>query len=260
MISRANVVCAVIVTFAIPLAAQAQAGVNAASDPTDRELATLRLLGVPVTALGPVSLPMPASRNHNYFIGRLQTGYREGPSGDKMPAIAGGIDFQYRGGSIIGVTAGYQRRDCGTVGAGCGGHSMFGVKSQINLVTGGSLFAGLLRDNTATNTLGTEIEFDYSPNIADGVNACAINLGLPLYVAKRRQRPRLVGYLTPGIIWDFNCGTSGPPSRNTWKTDFGFALQQVGNRSLDIYFGMQKLFRGKTGFQTGVSFSYVRLP
>ena len=240
-----------VIASAIPVAAHAQ---------TDGELARLRLLGVASTALGPISLPMPASRNHNYFIARLQSGFREGPSGDQMPAFAGGIDFQYRGGSTIGITGGYQRRDCGTVGAGCGGHAMFGIKSQINLVTGGSLFAGLLKDNTATNTLGTEIEFDYSPKVANDINACAINLGLPLYVAKRRQRPRVVGYLSPGIIWDFNCGSSGPPSRNTWKTDFGFALQQVGNRSLDIYLGMQKLFRGKTGFQTGVSFTYVRLP
>jgi hypothetical protein len=227
---------------------------------TDSELARLRLLGVPVTALGPLSLPMPASRNHNYFIGRLQSGFREGPSGDQMPAFAAGVDFQYRGGSIIGITGGYQRRDCGTIGSGCGGHAMFGVRSQINLVTGGSLFAGLLRDNSATNTLGTEIEFDYSPNVAGDLNACAVDLGLPLSVAKRRQRPRLVGYVTPGVIWDFNCGSSGPPAHNTWKTDFGLALQQVGNRSFDIYFGMQKLYRAKTGFQTGLSFTYVRLP
>jgi hypothetical protein len=235
----------------LPCAAHAQ---------TDSELARLRLLGVPVTALGPLSLPMPASRNHSYFIGRLQSGFREGPSGDQMPAFAAGVDFQYRGGSILGVTGGFQRRDCGTLGSGCGGHAMFGIRSQINLVTGGSLFAGLLRDNSATNTLGTEIEFDYAPKVAGDMNACAIDLGLPLSVAKRRQRPRLVGYVTPGIIWDFNCGSSGPPSRNTWKTDFGLALQQVGNRSFDIYFGMQKLYRGKTGFQTGLSFTYVRLP
>jgi len=227
---------------------------------TDAELARLRLLGVPITALGPLSLPMPASRNHNYFIGRLQSGFREGPSGTEMPAFAAGVDFQYRGGSIIGVTGGYQRRDCGTLGSGCGGHAMFGVRSQINLVTGGSIFAGLLHDNSATSTLGTELEFDYSPNIADGIHGCAIGMGLPFSVAKRRQRPRLVGYVSPGIIWDFNCGSSGPPSRDTWKTDFGLALQQVGNRSFDIYFGMQKLFRGKTGFQTGLSFTYVRLP
>ncbi len=241
-----------VAALAFPIAARGQA--------TDEELARLRLLGVPMTALGPISLPMPASRNHNYFIGRLQSGFRKGPSGDRMPAVAAGIDLQYRGGSVFGVTGGYQKRDCGTLGSGCGGHAMFGARSQINLMTGGSIFAGLLRDNSATSTLGTEIEFDYSPSVADGLNACAVGFGLPFSIAKRRQRPRLVAFVSPGVIWDFNCGSSGPPSRNTWKTDFGLALQQVGNRSFDIYFGMQKLYRGKTGFQTGLSFTYVRLP
>ena len=242
----------VVLATAIPAFAHAQA--------TDAELATLRLLGVPNTALPPVSLPMPASRNHNYYIGRLQTGYRKGPSGEAMPSFAAGIDLQYRGGSTIGITGGLQRRDCGIAGTECGSHALFGVRSQINLMTGGSIFAGLLRDNSATSTFGTELGFGYAPKVSGDINACAIDFGLPLSVAKRRQRPRLVGYLSPGIIWDFNCGSSGPPSTKTYKTDFGLALQQVGNRSFDIYFGMQKLFRGRTGFQTGLSFSYVRLP
>jgi len=227
---------------------------------TESEIALLRLLGVPGTALPPVSLPMPASRNHNYFSGRFQVGYRKGPSGDAMPAFAGGIDFQYRGGSTIGVTGGYQRRDCGIAGTTCGSHAMFGIKSQINLTTGGSIFAGLLHDNSATSTLGTEFGFGYAPRVSGKVNACAIDFGVPFSVAKRRQRPRLVAYLSPGIIWDFNCGSGGPPSTKTYRTDFGLALQQVGNRSFDIYFGMQKLFRGRSGFQTGISLSYVRLP
>src|SRR5678815_5822144 len=137
MISRAKLCTAAIILVA-PLASGAQT--------SDRDLAVLRLLGIPVAALPPISLPMPASRNHNYFIGKLQAGYRKGPSGDAMPAFAAGLDFQYRGGSTIGVTAGYQKRDCGTVGAGCGGHALIGVRSQINLMTGGSIFAGLLKD------------------------------------------------------------------------------------------------------------------
>jgi len=251
MISRAKL-CTAAIILAAPLASGAQT--------SDRDLAVLRLLGVPVAALPPISLPMPASRNHNYFFGRLQAGYRKGPSGDAMPAFAGGLDFQYRGGSTIGFTGGYQKRDCGTVGTSCGGHALFGVRSQINLVTGGSIFAGLLKDNSATSTLGTEFGFGYAPKVAGNLNACAIDMGIPLSVAKRRQRPRLVAYVSPGVVWDFNCGSSGPPAHNTWKTDFGIALQQVGNRSLDIYFGMQKLYRAKTGFQTGLSFTYVRLP
>lgn len=243
---------AVAAALAVPCGVEAQA--------TDWELSVLRLLAVPSTALPPISLPMPASRNHNYFIGRLQTGIRKGPGGEAMPAIGGGIDFQYRGGSIIGATVGYQKRDCGIEGAGCSGHAMFGVRSQINLMTGGSIFAGLLKDNSATSTLGTEIGFGYAPKVSGDMNACAIDVGVPFSVAKRRQRPRLVGYVTPGLIWDFNCGSSGPKSRKSYKTDFGLALQQVGNRSIDFYFGMQKIYRAKTGFQTGLSFTYVRLP
>jgi len=252
MISRSIISVAAAVILVLPSASGAQT--------SDGDLAVLRLLGVPVTALPPMSLQMPASRNHNYLFGRLQAGYRKGPSGDAMPAYAAGLDFQYRGGSVIGVTAGYQKRDCGTIGTGCGGHALFGLRSQINLMTGGSIFAGLLKDNTATSTLGTEIGIGYAPKVADDLNACSIDIGVPLSVAKRRQRPRLVAYVSPGVIWDFNCGSSGPPAHNTWKTDFGIALQQVGNRSLDIYFGMQKLYRAKTGFQTGLTFTYVRLP
>ena len=137
---------------------------------SDAELAALRLLSVPVTALPPIALPMPASRNHSYFIGRLQAGVRKGPGGEAMPAIAGGIDFQYRGGSVIGATVGYQKRDCGIVGGDCGGHSMFGVRSQIGLMTGGSIFAGLLNDNSATSTLGTE--FGFASAVASPPDQC----------------------------------------------------------------------------------------
>ena len=227
---------------------------------SDADLAALRLLSVPVTALPPIALPMPASRNHNYFIGRLQAGVRKGPGGEAMPAVAGGIDFQYRGGSVIGATVGYQKRDCGILGGDCGGHAMFGVRSQIGLMTGGSIFAGLLNDNSATSTLGTEFGFGYSPKVSGDMNACAIDFGIPFSVAKRRQRPRLVAFVSPGIIWDFTCGSGGPKSRKSYKTDFGLALQQVGNRSIDFYFGMQKIYRAKTGFQTGLSMTVVRLP
>ena len=230
------------------------------SQATGTEIALLRLLGVPNTALPPVSLPMPASRNHNYFIGRLQTGYRKGPSGRAMPAVAAGVDLQYRGGSTIGITGGYQKRDCGIEGTDCGGHPMFGIKSQINLETGGSVFAGILGDNTVTSTLGTEIGFGYAPKVSGSTGACAIDFGVPFSVAKRRQRPRVVAFVSPGIIWDFNCGGKGPGVGKNYKTDFGLALQQVGNRSFDIYLGMQKIYRARTGFQTGITFSYVRLP
>jgi hypothetical protein len=232
----------------------------AGAQASDANLSVLRLLSVPVTALPPIALPMPASRNHSYWIGRLQTGMRRGPGGDAIPAIGGGVDFQYRGGSIIGATVGYQKRDCGIVGTDCGGHAMFGVRSQIGLVTGGSIFAGLLNDNSATSTLGTEFGFGYSPKVSGDMNACAIDFGIPFSVAKRRQRPRLVAFVSPGAIWEYTSGSGGPTSRKSYKTDFGLALQQVGNRSIDIYLGMQKIFRAETGFQTGLSLTIVRLP
>ncbi len=236
----------------IPAVGRAQA--------SDQEIEVIRLLSVPLTALPPLSLPMPASRNHSYWIGRLQAGYRKTPSGYAVPAGALGLDRQIKGGSVFGVTGGYQKRDCKIPGSECGGHTLFGARAQINIVTGGTMFANLLRDNTATSTLGAEFGFGYAPKVVGDMNACALNFGLPFSVAKRRQRPRLVGYVTPGVVWDFSCGSKGPDTRKSYYTDFGVALQQVGNRSFDIYFGMQKVYRARTGFQTGVSFSYVRLP
>ena len=227
----------------------------------DTDIELLRLLGVPHTALGPISLPMPASRNHSYLIGRLQSGYRHGPGGNALPAVGVGVDYQYRGGSIIGLTGGWQKRDCSLVSDNCGGHAMFGARTQINLMTGGSLFASLLRDNTVTSTLGLEANFGYAPKVIGDINGCVLDWGVPFSVAKRRQRPRIVAYVSPGMIWDFSCGgDSGPPTKKSYRTDFGFALQQVGNRSFDIYLGMQQIWRRKVGFQTGGSFTYVRLP
>jgi hypothetical protein len=228
---------------------------------TQTQVELLRLIGVPHTALGPISLPMPASRNHSYLIGRLQTGYRHGPERGAMPAVGAGLDYQYRGGSIVGLTGGWQKRDCTLVTENCGGHAMFGARTQINLMTGGSFFAGFLRDNTVTSTLGLEANFGYAPKVVGDINACVIDWGVPFSVAKRRQRPRIVAYVSPGMTWDFSCGGgSGPPTKKSYRTDFGFALQQVGNRSLDIYFGLQQVWRRRVGLQTGVSFTYVRLP
>lgn len=248
-----NRILATVIAALLPTAVHAQA--------TQTEIELLRLISVPHTALSPLSLPMAASRNHNYLIGRLQTGYRKGPGGAAMPAVGAGIDLQYRGGSLLGITGGWQKRDCDIAGASCGGHAMFGARTQINLVTGGSLFASLLRDNTTTSTLGLEMNFGYARKVIGDTNACAFDFGVPFSVSKRRQRPRIVGYVSPGMMWDWGCGgVRGAPKRKTYRTDFGLALQQVGNRSLDVYFGMQKLWKRNVGLQTGLSFTYVRLP
>ena len=102
-----------------PLRAHAQA--------TDEDLELLRLLATPITALPPLPLQMPASRNHSYIIVRLQSGFRDGPSGKQMHATAVGIDYQILGGSVVGLTGGFQNRDCGISGVECGSHPLFGA-------------------------------------------------------------------------------------------------------------------------------------
>lgn len=239
--------------FASPVSAQSAA--------SERDIQLLRLMGTPIGALSPIALPMPASRNHNYFIGRFQTGQRRSSGGTNLAAAAVGVDLQYRGGSIYGLTAGYQERECRFAqGQSCGGHALFGARAQVNLITGGSTMARMLRDNSTTSTFGTEIGFGYAPNVTDGMNACTIDFGLPFSVAKRRQRPRFVTYITPGMVWDMSCRSGGPPTKKSYFTGFGIGLQQVGNRSLDVYLGMQKVFRPGVGNQLGISVTYVRLP
>jgi hypothetical protein len=227
---------------------------------SDRDVEILRLLATPFGALPPTSLPMAASRNHNYWQGRIQGGYRTGPNDENLSSIGGGIDLQYRGGSVFGLTAGYQKRNC-TVNVDCeSGHMMYGARAKVGLVTGGSTMAGLLHDNSTTSTFGTEIGFGYAPNVAPDVSACTLDFGIPYSIAKRRQRPRFVTYITPGMVWDIKCGSDGPGTKKSYFTGFGLGLQQVGNRSLDIYLGVQKIYRAQAGTQFGVSITYVRLP
>ena len=137
---------------------------------------------------------------------------------------------------------------------------MFGARAQVNLMTGGAAMAGLLHDNSTTSTVGTEFGLGYAPSVQPGLNACTIDFGIPFSVAKRRQRPRIVAFMKPGVVYNFSCGGSGPSGGKSYFTDFGIGLQQVGNRSFDIYLGMQKMFRERTGLQAGLTFTYVRLP
>ena len=60
---------------------------------SDGDLAALRLVSVPATALPPISLPMPASRNHSYVIGRLQTGYRKARAEKRSPQLPVELTF-----------------------------------------------------------------------------------------------------------------------------------------------------------------------
>ena len=242
--------CALIILIA-PARALAQA--------SDDLIQILRLESTPIGALPPIALPMPASRNHDYWGVRLQGGHREGRNGSDLGAIAAGIDFQYRGGSVVGITGGYQQRDCDMAGPSCGRHALYGVRTRINLITGGPTIGALFGDKNATSTLGGELGFGFAPNVLPDINSCTIDMGMPLSVSML-QRIRVVSYVTPGVAWDIGCGSQGPPTRTSWLTGFGLGIQQLGNRSTDVFVGMQKIFRGDTGYQIGISVTYVWLP
>ncbi|MDP9176060.1 MAG: hypothetical protein M3O61_00100 [Gemmatimonadota bacterium] len=239
----------------IVLMAPARAHTQASDD----VLQILRLESTPIGALPPIALPMPASRNHDYWGVRLQAGQRVGRGAADLGTLAAGIDFQYRGGSIVGITGGYQKRDCDLAGPDCGAHALFGLRSRINLITGGPTIGALFGDKNATSTLGGEMGFGFAPNMLPDMNACTIDLGMPLSVSML-QRVRVVSYITPGFAWDFSCGSRGPPAHGSWLTGFGLGIQQFGNRSTDIFVGVQKIFRGGTGYQFGIAVTYVRLP
>jgi sugar phosphate isomerase/epimerase len=68
---------------------------------TQKEQELLLLEATPVGALPPIALPMPASRNHNYWGIRLQVGNREAASESHLPAFAAGLDLQYRAGEAL---------------------------------------------------------------------------------------------------------------------------------------------------------------
>ena len=231
-------------------------GARAQASHDEQEL--LLLEATPLGALPPIPLPMPASRNHNYWGFRLQGGDREAATEAHLTAFAAGLDFQYRGGSVLGVTGGYQKRDCTVLGSKCGGHSLFGVRSRINVITGGQAIGSLLHDYSSTTTLGGELGFGYAPGVLPGVNACTVDVGMPVTVSSG-QRLRIATFFTPGLMWDMNCSGPESPSRRVWVTGFGFGLQQLRSRGLDVYLGAQKIFRRDAGYQVGVSVTYVLL-
>jgi hypothetical protein len=248
------------VSIGVLLFAGALAAPHAACAQATQSLPVLTVEATPIGALPPIALPMPASRDHNYWGLRLQIGQRRERGPEDLLAVAAGIDYQVRGGSIFGVTGGYQsRQNCQAATSDCGGHSLFGARARFNIMTGGSAIAGLLRDDAATSTLGTEVGFGYAPNVTAGVNACAFDVGVPLSIAML-ERIRLVTFVTPGVVWDIDCGSANTPSLRSYLLGFGLGLQQLGFRGLDVHVGMQRIFRGTTGVQFGVSVTWVRLP
>jgi len=203
---------------------------------------------------------MPASRDDNYWGVRLQVGQRRERGPEDLLAIAGGIDYQVRGGSIFGLTGGYQwRQNCQASINDCGGHSLFGARARFNFMTGGPTIAGLIGDDAATTTLGTEIGLGYAPSVSPGVNACTVDLGVPLSIAML-ERLHLVTFVTPGVVWDVDCSSEDTPRSRSFLIGFGVGIQQLGFRGLDVHVGAQRMFRGTTGMQFGVSVSWVRLP
>jgi hypothetical protein len=202
---------------------------------------------------------MPASRNHSYWVGRLQAGTQWDVPGN-LAAYAGGVDFQWRGGSTLGVTAGYQDGNCEGAIAGCSGHALFGARARVNLLTGGPTVAALVGDNGATTTLGAELGYGYAPNAVGGHKACAFDVGMPISVALF-QRIRVLSFFTPGIAWDVRCISDGSPGigASTFAAA-GLGIQQLWHPGLDVSFGIQKIFRSEGGIQLGVTVTFVNLP
>lgn len=229
-----------------------------AQDPGDLHLR--RLLAVPIGALPPMGMLMPASRNHNYFVGHLQGGIQREQVAGGTSNVAAGIDFQWRGGSTVGVTGGYQFADCAPGIAGCNSHAMFGARARVNVITGGPTVAALLGDNGATTTLGGELGLGYAPNAVAGRNACAIDVGMPISVALF-QRVRMLSFFTPGVAWDVRCPRAG--SDGAAASPFlgmGIGLQQLWHPGFDVSIGAQRILRRGSGFQVGINLTYVRLP
>jgi len=127
------------------------------------------------------------------------------------------------------------------------------------VLTAGPTIATLWGDNDATSTVGTEVGFGYAPKIAPRLNACTIDLGLPLSIATL-ERLHLVSFVTPGVAWDMDCSGSNTAGQTNYFLGFGLGVQQLGLRGLDVHVGAQRMFRGATGLQFGVSISWVRLP
>lgn len=233
-------------------------GSSTAAAQSQSEIHLRRLLSVPLGALPPMGMLMPASRNHNYWVGRLQAGTQWDVPGD-LSAYAAGVDFQWRGGSTFGLTAGYQDGECEGAVAGCTGHALFGARARVNVITGGPTLAALIGDNGATTTLGAELGYGYAPDAVGDRNACAFDVGMPISLALF-QRIRVLTFLTPGVAWDVRCPSGG--SVGIGASTFvgaGVGIQQLWHPGLDVSIGAQRIFRSEPGVQVGVNVTFVRL-
>jgi hypothetical protein len=244
----------------VVLAALILAQPAGAQEPGPGDQHLRRLLAVPLGALPPSGMLMPASRNHNYWVGRLQVGRQWNNFSGDLSAVAGGIDLQWLGGSTVGITGGYQVADCEEAVTGCKGHPLFGARARFNVVTGGPTVAAFIGDNSATTTLGAELGYGYAPRALAERNACAADMGMPVSVSMF-QRVRMLAFFTPGIAWDVRCPSGG--TVGVGASTFlgaGLGIQQLFHRGLDVSFGAQRIFRRGSGIQLGLNATFVRLP
>jgi hypothetical protein len=224
------------------------------------ELHLRRILATPIGGLPPVAMPMPASRDRNYWGVRLQAGHHKRNASPDVQGAAAGLDLQWRGGSVAGVTAGYHFQDCEPADVDCGGHALFGARARVGLMSGGPTLATLIDDYTATTTLGAEIGVGYAPGVPGLRDACTVDIGVPVSISML-QRIRVVSFLSPGVAWDVGClRRSDSPTAASFVVGYGLGIQQLAHRGLDVNVGLQRIFRRGTGIQFGISVIYIRLP
>ena len=238
------------VLFALPAGAQTDPG----------ELHLQRLLDTPIGGLPPVAMPMPASRDRNYWGIRAQAGRHRRNNTPDVRAAALGLDLQWQGGSVAGITAGYAMPQCKPVDVNCDNHFLFGARARAGLMSGGPTLAALIGDYSATTTLGLELGLGYAPDVKGLGDACTVDLGMPISISML-QRIRVVSFLSPGVAWDVGClKRSEVESAESFVLGYGLGVQQLFIRGLDVNVGLQRIFRRGTGIQFGISFIYVRLP
>lgn len=236
------------------------APVLAQTDPAEVHLR--RLLATPIGGLPPVAMPMPASRDRNYWGFRLQAAAHHRNNRPDERVVAGGLDLQLQGGSVLGITAGYDDPTC-NASLQCPGHLLFGARMRAGLMSGGPTLAAIIGDHTATTTFGAELGGGYAPHVNGIGDACTIDIGTPVSISML-QRMRVVTFVSPGIAWSMECLTrSNAPevgSSASFVLGYGIGIQQLWRRGLDVNAGLQRIFRDGTGIQFGITFIYVKLP
>jgi hypothetical protein len=235
---------------------------TAAAQTDPGEVHLRRLLATPIGGLPPVAMPMPASRDRNYWGFRLQSALHHRANRPDARVVAGGLDLQWQGGSVAGITLGYDDPTCAS-DVSCPGHLLFGARVRGGFMSGGPTVAALIGDHTATTTLGVELGAGYAPRVGEIGDACALDVGAPVSISML-QRLRVVTFLSPGIAWSMGCLTPGDSpavgSSASFVLGYGLGIQQLWRRGLDVNFGLQRIFREGTGVQYGISFTYVKLP